>query len=155
MKMAHEPAVVQALKIVAWVSLGLVAILSWVVISADIEVWSALLSPGYAFERYVCIFLLVVGLGGPFSGGLVYGLKILVLASDFGFFAALLRGYFSSHFGQDCADFCFGILNRVLGLGCGSAGEGCAFEAYLLAFFAVEFIFLLGYIRIQLFQKSK
>lgn len=155
MKFLHESVLVLTQKPIAWFLLGLAAIFSWVVIFADIGIWSALLSPGYIFERYACILLAIVGLGGPFCGGLVSGSKILILASNLGFCMALLRGYAVSHFGQDCADFCLGILNRVLGLGCGSAGEGCAFETYLLVFFAVELFFWIRFVLLRRYQSAK
>lgn len=133
--------------------LAVTAIFSWAVILSDIDIWSALLNPGYAFERYVFAIFMAIILGAPFAGGILCGLILLVLASDIGFVVALLRGYLSSHFGQDCADFCFGFLNRILGLGCGSAGEGCAFEIYLLAFIAVELVFLMRHVFLR--QRSE
>lgn len=155
MKVSHEAAAMRIFWITVWTLLSIAAAFSWGVLFNDIEIWSVLLNPRYSIERNVCAFLAIFALGAPFFWGRFFALKVIVLASDFGFVAALFRGYLSVHFGQDCASFCFGVLNQVLGLGCGSAGEGCAFETYLIAFFVVEFVLLLRYMRLHRCKKAK
>jgi len=118
----------------------LIAALPWAAFFGD-EIWPIFFYPDHRNILNMLVGVLLVILVVAFRLGLYRGLKLIVASSAFAGLLALMRGLWLSFSGVDCSTFCLGVLNNVLGLGCGSSDQGCAMEFFFLSFLVV---FLFG-----------
>lgn len=100
------------------------------------EMWSVIRYKNHHVFLMCLVFIMATAFAGAMRLGFLSGLKILVNCSATAFLLAISRGLLLQRIDADCSSICFGFVNEILGIGCGSAGEGCATEFFLLAFFS-------------------
>lgn len=120
-----------------WVGVTLLSMLSWATVVQNGDVWPVLLRTNHRNILYVCIGMLLVPLLFAVRLGLLLGLKLIASSSAIAGLLALLRGLLIGYLNRDCVTLCLGLLNSYLGLGCGSADEGCADEFFFLSFLGI------------------
>lgn len=139
-----------------WAITVLIAALPWVIFFVEGSIRLVFLYPDHRPVLYALIGLLLAILFVGTAHGLLRGAKMIIVSSVFGFVLAMVRGLWLSQADNDCTSLCFGIFNNILGLGCGSAGEGCATEFFLFVF-VVTFLMLIsrGPLRYLLGRRSR
>jgi len=120
--------------ILFWAIATAVAALPWLIFSSESSIKPVFLYPYHRSVLHAIIGLLLAIFLIGIAHGFIRGLKLIIVSSAFGFVVAMARGLWLSQSDGDCTSLCFGVLNRILGIGCGSAGEGCAVEVFLLVF---------------------